>query len=81
MATFIKKDKANFGPTDVKKNVEIHTKAAKNHTNAAKHHMDAVKHFVTGKNDKALVSVGKADAAHLLASAAHTDNTKFTDKN
>jgi hypothetical protein len=74
MATLMTKDKAKLGPTDVKKNIQIHTKAAKNHTAAAKHHMDAAKHYEAGKPDKALVSVGKADAAHLLASAAHTSN-------
>lgn len=80
MATLTTKDKVKLAPADIKKNVDMHTKAAENHATAAKHHTDAAKNLEAGNHDKALISAGKADSAHLLANAAHTDTTKAVAK-
>lgn len=80
MATTATKDKAKLAPAEVKKTVDMHTKAAENHTTAAKHHTDAAKHHEAGDHDKAMASAGKADDAHALASAAHTEKGKTVAK-
>jgi hypothetical protein len=80
MTTTQTKEKEKLDLFDARKNVEIHSKAAKNHTEAAKHHTDAAKHFEAGNTDKALASVGKANDAYKMASEAHQPATKPTTK-